>query len=76
MRSDSDMCPVFMDVSHEMWGGGGWMWGLDVGGRREKREREMHYKKGGAHRRVKGKRAVVYCRYPCKSNLYCIKIGR
>lgn len=37
MRSDSDMCPVFMDVSHEMWGG----WGLDVGGeRREKRERE------------------------------------
>lgn len=74
MRSDSDMCPVFMDVSHEMWGG----WGLGVGGgeERKEREREMHYKKGGAHRRVEGKRAVVYCRYPCKSNLYCIKIGR
>lgn len=72
MRSDSDMCPVFMDVSHTRCGG----WGLDVGERGEKREREMHYKKGRAHRRVKGKRAVVYCRYPCKSNLYCIKIGR
>lgn len=36
MRSDSNMCPVFMDVSHEMWGGGGWMWG---GEERKERER-------------------------------------
>lgn len=44
MRSDSDMCPVFMDVSHEMCGVG-----AGCGGeRREKRKRDALQKGRGS----------------------------
>lgn len=82
MSSDSDICALFMSVSEVKWekekavdtarGGEvkrngdeeGWLVHNTKG-------RGSWVGGGGAE-----ERQVVYCRYPSKTNLYCIKISR